>query len=254
MYISYDGTGIPMTRAELAGRRGKQPDGSARTREAKLGCVFTQSTHNEEGYPIRDPDSTTFVGAIETAEAFGWRIYAEAVRRGLYNAQRVIVLGDGAEWIKGIAEMHFPQALQIVDLYHARQHVASLAKMLFPDDESAADQQREFWWDDLDAGEIEKIVREARLLLPRRSPRRHSILTEIGYLNKNRDRMAYAEYRRHHLFVGSGVVEAGCKAVIGQRMKQSGMEWSLRGANAILALRCMLVSGRLEDYWESRAA
>jgi len=254
LYISYDGTGIPMTRRELAGRRGKQPDGSARTREAKLGCVFTQTTVDAEGYPVRDPDSTSFVGAIENAEDFGWRIYAEAVRRGIDHAQRVVVLGDGAVWIKGTAEMHFPGATQIVDLYHARQHVATLAKLLFPDQAVAELAQRRLWWDDLDAGAVEKIMAEARVRLPRRSQRRHDALKEIGYLDKNRDRMRYAEFRRQHLFVGSGVIEAGCKTVIGQRMKQSGMEWSMRGANAILTLRCTMLSGRQQDYWESRAA
>ena len=77
-YISFDGTGVPMRMHELAGRRGKQADGSARTREAKLGCVFTQVGLDKEGYPQRDPDSTTYVGAIESSTLFGWRIYAEA--------------------------------------------------------------------------------------------------------------------------------------------------------------------------------
>ena len=109
-YISYDGTGVPMTPEELKGRRGKQADGSAKTREAKLGCVFTQTTTDVKGFPVRDPDSTSFVGAIESAEDFGWRIYGEAIRRGLTQAKQVVVLGDGAEWIKNLAQMHFPEA------------------------------------------------------------------------------------------------------------------------------------------------
>jgi len=92
MYISYDGTGVPMVASELEGRKGKQPDGSAKTREAKLGCVFTQTTTDSDGFPIRDPETTSFVGAIESAEPFGRRIYAEALRRGLLNADKVVVL------------------------------------------------------------------------------------------------------------------------------------------------------------------
>jgi len=92
MYISYDGTGVPMRPEELVGVKGKQVDGVAKTREAKLGCVFTQTVMDKEGYPIRDPESTTFVGAIERAEAFGWRMYGEARRRGLARAQRVVIL------------------------------------------------------------------------------------------------------------------------------------------------------------------
>ena len=254
MYVSYDGTGVPMTREELRGVRGKQPDGTAKTREAKLGCVFTQTRLDEEGYPIRDPDSTTFVGAIETAEAFGWRIYGEARRRGLTRSQRVVVLGDGAEWVKNLAEMHFPGAVLIVDLYHARQHVSGLCRILLGDNENMMPRQRRRWWALLDAGQVEKIIVQARRRLPADPDLRKAAQVEIHYLEKNKERMRYAEFREQGLFVGSGVVEAGCKTVIGTRLKQSGMEWTVRGANAIITLRCIMKSNRLEDYWESRAA
>ena len=253
LYIAYDGTGVPMTKKEVKGRKGKRPDGTARTREAKLGCAFTQTTVDEKGFPLRDPDSTTFVGAIETAEEFGWRIYAEAGRRGLDRAARVVILGDGAVWILNLAETHFPGAILIVDLYHAKQHVSDLCKLLFSE-ESDIQRHRLSWWTDMEEGKIEKITREAREALPRRGKNRKAALTEIAYLEKNRERMRYADFRAQGLFVGSGVVEAGCKTVIGRRLKQSGMEWSVRGANAIISLRCMVLSGRFEDYWESRCA
>jgi hypothetical protein len=253
MYISYDGTGVPMRPEELQGIKGKQPDGSAKTREAKLGCVFTQTDLNEKGYPIRDADSTTFVGAIEKAEAFGWRIYGEARRRGLARAQRVVVLGDGAEWIKNLAEMHFPQALPIIDLYHARQHIATLCRFLFGS-EKRMERRRQRWWALLDGGRVESIVSHACRSLPKDPEMKKSAMTEIRYLEKNKERMRYNIFRAQGLFVGSGIVEAGCKTIIGQRLKQSGMEWSLRGANAIISLRCMMKSDRLEDYWESRVA
>jgi hypothetical protein len=258
MYIEYDGTGVPMTKDELVGRPGKQPDGSAKTREAKLGCIFTQTAIGTDGFPIRDSDSTTFVGAIETAEHFGERIYAEALRRGLQNAEQVVILGDGARWIRGIAEYHFPKALHIVDLYHAREHVAGLCKLLFGADGNQALHHRIRWWADLDAGHVEKIVTEARLKLPphQSGDDKHykKIENELAYLYDNRARMRFADFRKRGLFVGSGVVEAGCGSVIGSRLKRSGMEWSERGANAIIALRCLMVSGRFEDYWESRCA
>ena len=128
-----------MTPEELRGRRGKQADGSAKTREAKLGCVFTQTTTDAKGFPVRDPRSTSFVGAIESAENFGWRIYGEAVRRGLTQAQQAVVLGDGAEWVKNLAQMHFPEATFIIDLYHARQHVSELCKILLTSNEKGLD-------------------------------------------------------------------------------------------------------------------
>jgi hypothetical protein len=119
LYVALDGTGVPVVARETEGRKGKDETGKAKTREARLGCVFTQTKVDEEGYPVRDEASTTYVGAIETAEDFGRRIYAEAVRRGMIHAPRVILLGDGARWIWGVADEHFPGAIGIVDLYHA---------------------------------------------------------------------------------------------------------------------------------------
>ena len=253
-YIGYDGTGVPMTEAERRGRKGKQADGSAKTREAKLGCVFTQTAVDAKGFAVRDPDSTSFVGAIESAEDFGWRIFGEAMRRGLPQAQRGIVLGDGAEWVKNLAQMHFPEATFIIDLYHARQHVSELCKVLFAGDEKKIGPQRIRWWTDLDDGKVEKIIRQAHQHLPQEAEAKMKAKTEIHYLEKNAGYMRYAQFRAQGLFVGSGVVEAGCKTLIGQRLKQSGMEWSVRGANAIISLRSILTSGRFEDYWESRAS
>ena len=254
LYIEMDGTGVPMTPWALKGRKGKQPDGSARTREVKLGCVFTQTETDDKGRPIRDPDSTSFVGKIEPAEQFGLRLYGEAVRRGLGKAEQTVVLGDGAAWITGIVETHFPTATQIIDLYHAREHVSELCKMLFSSDEAKTQEYRTRWWTLLDDGQVETILREVQRHLPRSGNRRKKATSEIAYLSRNKERMRYGQFRARGLFVGSGVVEAGCKTIIGQRLKQSGMEWSLRGANAIISLRCMLKSNRLDDYWESRAA
>lgn len=254
LYVCYDGTGVPMIPKELAGRKGKQPDGSAKTREAKLGCVFTQTGTDEKGFAIRDPESTSFVGAIETSEEFGWRIYAESVRRGLYCAERVVVLGDGAEWIRTIAQDHFPGATQIVDLYHARQHVSDLCKTLFSPEDKQMVRHRTRWWTYMDEGKIEKIIKEANQWVPQNRKTRKKARKEIAYLAKNTDRLRYAKFRKQGLFVGSGVVEAGCKTLIGLRMKQSGMEWSLSGANAIITLRCLIQSGRLQEYWECRVA
>jgi len=253
-YVQTDGTGVPMTRHELRGRRGKQPDGSARTREVKLGCVFTQTSFDKESRPVRDPDSTTFIGKIESAEQFGEKLFAEAVRRGLDQAQHVVVLGDAAIWIKNIAETYFPDATQILDLYHAREHVADLVKALYPDSKKKVSRYRDQWWQLLDQGNIETIIARARRRLKTRPELSDKAQGEINFLDNHKERMRYAYFREQGLFVGSGVIEAACGSVIGQRLKQSGMEWSMRGANAIISLRCTLKSGRADDYWEERAA
>lgn len=252
-YIEFDGTGAPMVPWELEGRKGKQSDGSAKTREIKLGCVFTQTALDEKGRPIRDPNSTTFTGAIEDSATFGWRIYEEALRRGLFEAKRVIVLGDGAEWIKNLAQHHFPNALRIIDFYHAKEHVANLCRALFSQPMLIV-QYRERWWQWLEQGDIEAIMEDARNNLPRDPQENKDARREIDYLDKNKEEMRYQQFRQKGLFIGSGVIEAACKNIVGRRLKQSGMEWTVRGANAITALRCAQLSGRTQDYWDHKAA
>lgn len=254
LYIEFDGTGVPMVPEEVRGRKGKQKDGGAKTREAKLGCVFTQTAFDDKGRPIRDPASTSFTGAIEPAAEFGWRIYAEAVRRGLFYAKRVVVLTDGAEWIRNLVQTHFPDATHIIDLYHARQHLMTLCNLLFWRNPDRLSHYKDRWWDDLDDGDIETLVCEARDALPRDPQAAKEARTEIEYLERNKERMRYARFKDQGLFVGSGVIEAGCKNIIGKRLKQSGMEWTVRGANAIIALRCMTLSRRQDDYWDQKAA
>lgn len=249
-YISFDGTGVPVRKNELLGRRGKQVNGTARTREAKLGCIFTQIGVDEEGHPQRDPASTTYVGAIETSALFGWRIYAEAQRRGLEQASEVIVLTDGARYNHTIVQTHFAQAVHIVDLFHAYEHLNAIAQTLHGTEAKAPKPWRQL----LEAGNIRALVVKAGKQLPPSAASRKRLRKQLGYFENNAAQMRYAEFRAKNYFVGSGVVEAGCRTVIGQRLKQSGMRWSVRGANAIIALRCCILSGRFEDFWASRSS
>jgi hypothetical protein len=255
LYVQMDGTGVPVVKKETVGRQGKADGQPAHTREVKLGCVFTQTRWDQKGYPIRDPDSTTYTGAIETAEEFGKRIYLEAWKRGWSRAEKKVVMGDGAEWIWNLAAQHFPGAVGIVDLYHARQHLWELGRKLHPNDEGKQKawmkvHQRRL----LDKGKIEKLVFALRSIVSTNPEVVEKIRTEADYFERNAARMRYPKFRRQHLFVGSGVIEAGCKTVIGSRLKQSGMFWTVRGANAITALRCCHLNARFEDYWEARRA
>jgi hypothetical protein len=252
-YIEMDGTGVPVVKPETAGRVGKSEGQPARTREVKLGCVFTQTTTDEQGRPERDGDSTTYTGAIETAEEFGLRLYTEAWRRGWSRAKKKVVIGDGAVWIWNLAGQHFPGAIQIVDLYHARQHLWGLSAKLFPTDERGRKRWTARLLDKLDQGNIEPLVQALRQFPPPGEQLAHLLSNEADYFQRNAQRMRYPSFRGQGLFVGSGVVEAGCKTIIGSRLKRSGMFWSVRGANAIIALRCCRLSGRFEDYWEARS-
>ena len=255
LYVQMDGTGVPVVKKETVGRQGKTEGQPAHTREVKLGCVFTQTTWDQKGYPLRDPDSTTYTGAIETAEEFGKRIYREAWKRGWSRAKKKVVIGDGAEWIWNLVAEHFQDAMQIVDLYHARQHLWEVARQLYPHEEV----QQKAWMKVhqkrlLDKGKITKLVSSLRSSDSHHPEVLEKIRSEADYFERNAKRMQYPKFRRQHLFVGSGVIEAGCKTVIASRLKRSGMFWTVRGANAILTLRCSHLNGRFEDYWEQHRA
>jgi hypothetical protein len=256
MYIQMDGTQVFVVKSETEGRASRIPGKPARTRECKLGAVFTQTGVDDQRRPVRDDGSTTYVGAIETAEEFGLRIYTEAWNRGWDRASIRVVMGDGSHWIWNIADQHFPGAIQIVDLYHAREHLWELARKLYPADAAAQKRWMITKLDCLDNGKIEKLVAALRKLghsIP--NPELvQTIRIEAEYFAGNQDRMRYPEFRNKNLFVGSGVIEAGCKTVIGSRLKHSGMFWTVKGANAIIALRCSSISGKFEDYWEKRAS
>jgi hypothetical protein len=253
-YIEMDGTGIPVVKAETERRAGKVEGQSAHTREVKLGCVFTQTTTDIKNRPVRDEGSTSYVGAIESAEQFGLRLYTEAWRRGWSRAIKKVVLGDGAVWIWNLAEQHFPGAIQIVDLYHARQHLWELSAKLFPGIEKARKRWLARCLDRLEKGKIEALVKILGALQPDAEEITKWIHNEAEYFQRNADRMRYPAFRAQGLFIGSGVIEAGCKTVIGARLKCSGMFWTVRGANAIIALRCCRLSHRFEDYWVDRSS
>ena len=115
LYGAVDGTGVTMTAKETAGREGKGEDGRARTRELKLGVFFTQDDIDEDGYPVRDRESCSYIASFEPAAVFGDLVKAEGIRRGADHVRQLTILGDGAAWIWNIATDKFPGATQIVD-------------------------------------------------------------------------------------------------------------------------------------------
>ena len=249
LYAVIDGTGVPMTARETAGRDGKGEDGRARTREVKLGVFFTQDKLDKDGYPVRDQASTSIIATFEPAATFGNLVRAEGIRRGADHVRQLTILGDGAAWIWGIATAKFPEATQIVDLYHAREHLHSLTRSL---DFMLLDHKEEWLaarLEDLDYGDIDGICQAARVY-PLTGTKKDELDTALGYFEHNAPRMRYKWFRSRGLFVGSGAVEAGCKAVIGQRLKLSGMHWTVAGADAIAALRCREASSQWEQIWQ----
>jgi hypothetical protein len=253
-----DGTGVPVRKEELVGRAGKQPDGSAKTREVKLVTVWSAEGRDKKGTPMRDEGSISYSAAIESAaqkdtdevpSEFAARVEREAARRGFARAPRQAVLGDGAKWIWNIASERFPDAIQIVDRFHAKQHLSDVAKSIYGAGSGLSEQWSHARHDELDVGDIEAVLSALRVHAPTDDEARKC----VDYVAGNRARMRYAEFRAVGLCTSTGVVEAGCKTAIGTRCKRSGMHWTVAGADAIIALRCCKLSGRFEDFWERRA-
>ena len=257
MYLGMDGTGVPMRKSEVAGRAGKQSDGTAKTREAKLVTMWTAEARDEEGQPVRDPGSITYSAAIESAATldtspdrsdFAERVLREATRRGFTEAPRCVVLGDGSTWIWNTTAELFPQAIQILDRFHAQEHLSKVGKVIYSDSEQGKKwiQRR---YDELDEGRLKSLLKA----LDRHAAKHQQARECAEYIRNNQDRMRYPEFHARSLCTSTGVVEAGCKVVIGTRLKRAGMHWTVNGANAIIALRCSKLSGRNEDFWERRS-
>jgi hypothetical protein len=252
LYISADGTGVPMRKEELAGRAGKQADGTAKTRQLYLGCVFTQHRTDAEGHPLRDWESTTYVSSLTGIREFGPLLRREALRRGIGSAQQTVLLIDGAAGLENMGKDCFRGSLQIVDFYHALEHATQvLEALLGSKDHPEYKKRRRRWVKRLlkngVAGLINQTRQEARAL-----GRSQTVEAQLGYFVRNLKRMQYGTFRKKGYFIGSGVVEAGCKTVIGSRCKQSGMRWGKPGVENILALRCIHASRRTDAFWKHR--
>ncbi len=257
MYLGMDGTGVPMRREEVADRAGKQADGSAKTREAKLVTLWTAESRDQEGKPVRDPGSITYSAAIESAATpdaspelsdFAARVQREASRRGFSEVPRQAVLGDGSAWIWNTSAELFPQATQILDRYHAKDYLSRVGKVIY-----GLSPEAKQWIDarygELDEGHLRAVVHALRSHVGQHKEAREC----IQYIWKNRRRMRYPKFQQRGFCTSTGVLEAGCKVVIGTRLKRAGMHWTVKGANAIIALRCCKLSGRFEDFWERRS-
>lgn len=258
LYLGVDGTGVPVRKEELVDRPGKQPDGKAKTREVKLVTIWSAEGRDEQGTPVRDRGSVSYSAAIESAaqkdtdttpSEFAARVEREATRRGFDRAARQAVLGDGAKWIWNLAEEHFPEAVQIVDRFHAKQYLSDVAKSIYGAGTDLAKQWSLERHDELDAGDIDALLDALRIHSPKDDEARKC----IDYLDRNRDRMQYPKFHADGLCTSTGVVEAGCKVVIATRCKRAGMHWTVAGADAIIALRCCKLSSRFEQFWERRA-
>jgi hypothetical protein len=258
VYLGIDGSGIPVRPEELAGRAGKQPDGKAKTREGKLVIVWSAESRDEEGLPVRDPGSITYSAAIESAATldtdqypseFAERVRREATRRRCSEAKRMVVIADGAAYNWNVAYELFPDAIQILDRCHAKEHLNDVANAIYgkgtPEAEQWASQRKQ----ELDDEQLEELL----AALGQHADTCKDAKTCVGYVQRNRHRMRYKEFHALELCTTSNIVESGCKVIFTTRFKHSAMHWSVAGANKILAIRCYKRSGRFEDFFERRS-
>jgi hypothetical protein len=206
--------------------------------DIKVGVLFTPRV-DEEG---RDTlGERTYVAAQEESESFGWRLYARAREWEIAGFRETVFLGDGAEYNWQIASYHFPGSLQVLDFYHASEHVWSLSRVLYGEESKEGRRWAKERVRSLREQGPGPLLRSLRRRRARNAQAKEALRLETGYFSRNRARMNYASLSKRGMLIGSGPVEAACKVVVGQRMKRSGMRWVRRGADSMLAVRtCVL--------------
>lgn len=217
--------------------------------ETRVGAIYPGEA-DEEGQD--EAGRTTYVAGVQESVAeFGERLYQEAQRRGMRWAEEVVVVADGAPWIWNLAAEHLPHRVEILDFYHAAERLHAVGRAVYGDGSAKAQRFAEANKERLLEGRVEDVIRSLRSLRAREAHGREAVRLATGYFHEHRARMRYDQFRARGYQIGSGVVEAGCKHVVGSRCKRSGMRWTKAGAQSILTLRCSLLNGRWNQHWKS---
>jgi hypothetical protein len=224
LYIGIDGTGVPM--------RG------GGTRESKTGIIYETKQVAGKTKVVR----AEYLATLERVDSFGDQVYARAFRRGVENAQDVACLGDGASWIWRSFSHHHPAAVQILDYYHASEHLGTVAKAWYGEGTEAAKRWVKARQSDLLSDCVDCVIRSMRSWIPADDDAREIRRLNLKYFTDNKNRMRYASLAANSYHIGSGLVESACKTVVAMRLKQSGMRWSQDGAEAMLNLRSLLLT------------
>ena len=257
MYVLPDGTGVPGRHQELAGSKGKQPDGSAKTFEAKIGAVFT-TEYTTDGKPLLTESgeiyrskNVSYMGTTRKVEDFGPMLYQHAVKNGLEDVDVVTFLGDGAKWIWGVQNTYFPNALTGVDLYHSTERVNGMIDLLQFKGRAGKDKKQEIKDECIELLRCGKVQNMLDLIetLPIKKGNESKLESAMGYFRSNIERMDYGTFTACGIFVGSGVIEAGCKLIVGNRMKNAGMHWTKAHAEKMINLRCAIRNGEFFDSY-----
>jgi hypothetical protein len=219
LYITIDGVTVPMVGG---------------WKEAKVGGVYETFVESDGEVKARDVEHVATMG---NAEAIGDRVYALAFRRGVENANAVVVLADGGRWIWKQARENFPKCIEILDFYHAAEHLGEIARAWYGADSQASDKWLQRSKLDFLEGRFERVMKSIRAWRPVEPEHVKVKRDNIGYFTRNKGRMHYDEYRAKGLHIGSGIAESSCKCLVQARLKQSGMRWGQDGAASMLQLR-----------------
>jgi len=230
LYITVDGAMAPMK------------DG---WRECKVGAVYEASASGEGEIVARDVEH---VGTFGNAEAIGDKVYALAFRRGVERCRDVVVLGDGSKWIWNQAASNFPRATEILDFYHAAEHLSEVAKAWYGADSPRSAKWLENRKADFLEGRWQKVMRSIRAWKTLEAQDFKTKQDNLGYFTTNRERMRYDDYRAKGMHIGSGIAESSCKCLVQARLKQSGMRWTQAGAESILQLRRLWLDAPDTDF------
>jgi hypothetical protein len=230
LYITVDGVTVPVGKGY---------------RECKVGAVYEATVHSSGDVVAKDIEHVATMG---NAEAIGDRIYAAAFRRGVESAKEVVVVADGGRWIWKQARENFPNCVQILDFFHAAEHLSEVASAWY----GAGSKRSENWLEtrkkDLLEGRFDRMMRSIRAWKPN-DPEHEKIKKDnIGYFLRNKKRMRYSEFIARHLHIGSGIAESSCKCLVQARLKQSGMHWTEQGAESILQLRRLWMDVPTADF------
>lgn len=259
-YVELDGVMARIRRESVEIRKEEKGQSGDVYREIKVGAVFEgkpgrNRSHLASGVFVDEAGPIAYVARRTTAETFGFFLYQLAQSCGIEEGDEIIVLGDGAVWIWNLAQEHFPKATYIVDIWHAREHVWNVANAVYgkgkPETEHWATQACEW----LNEGNIQRLLLDIEALpplAPTEGASRSAPEIEADYFRTNEKRMQYSSFRAKGLHLGSGIAEAACKTIVSTRAKRSGMRWTPRGLDAILALRTAVLNKTYKAFWQHR--
>ena len=230
-------------------------------REVKVGAVFAATRGPERsglapGVFVDQAGQKHYVARRSKAEDFGKLLYTLAISYGLERARQLVVVGDGAVWIWHLVAEHFPQAVQIVDIWHAREHIWKVARAVFVPGSPEASAWANHACGLLVEGKIEDLVEEIVVLPPvPPEPEASRSVPEIerDYFISNAARMRYPAFRAQGMHVGSGIAEAACKTVVSTRAKRAGMRWTPAGLDAVLAVRTKVLNDTYDAFCEQHS-